>query len=137
MFDILPITSTRATDCGPTCLKMLLSYYGVEVDLATLISECNTRLIGSTAKDILRVGRAHGLDMLAWREPAEDVFTQDRPAIVWWKYRHFCVYCGLDDDGNAVICNPDRGRYSVSRSVFKSFYSRVALTNGEPQDTEG
>lgn len=134
MYDVIPVTSPRETDCGPTCLKMLLAYYGVDVSLDDLIAECNTSLIGCTAADILRVGRNHGLDMLAFEEDAEDVMMQDRPAIVWWMYNHFVVFCGLDDDGKVVVCNPDRGRYRVSKGVFKSFYTRVALCNGRPED---
>lgn len=134
VFDITPVTSERDTDCGATCLKMLLNFYGQDVPLDQLIEECNTRLIGCTATDVLRVGRAHGLDMRSFKEGAEDVFKQDRPAIIWWMYCHFCVYCGVDEDGKVVICNPDRGRYRVSKGVFRSFFSGIALCNGEPQD---
>ena len=139
MYDVIPVTSERETDCGATCLKMLLAYYGQDVPLETLIEECDTRLIGCTAKDLLRVGRAHGLDMRAYDiahsgMTAEELFKQDRPAIIWWLYVHFCVFCGLDADGRAVICNPDKGRYRVSKGIFKSFYSGVSLFNGEPQD---
>ena len=139
MYDVKPITSPKQVDCGPTCLKMLLAYYGQEVDLDQLIQECNTRLIGCTAKDVLRVGRDHGLDMRAYKEAAEDLLKQDRPAIIWWLYKHFCVFCGLNDEGRVVICNPDLGRYSMTPGTFASFYTGIAITNGEPQDlpTEG
>lgn len=136
VYDVRPVTSDRSTDCGATCLKMLLSYYGVEVDLDTLIEECGTRLIGCTAKDVLLAGRAHGLDMQAYQEDADDVLTQDRPAIVWWMYNHFCVFCGVDEDGKVVICNPGRGRYRISKGTFKSFFTGIALCNGAPQDAE-
>lgn len=135
MYDVIPVTSPRSTDCGATSLKMLLAYYGVDVPLEQLIAECNTRLIGCTAADVLRVARAHGLDqMAAYSEDAEDVMTQDRPAIIWWMYNHFVVFCGMDEDGKVVICNPDRGRYRVSKGTFKSFYTKVALCNGKPED---
>ena len=134
MFDILPVVSPRSTDCGATCLKMLLAYYGQDVALETLISETNTRLIGCSAKDLVRVGSAHGLDMKAWQTPAADLYDDDRPSIVWWMYNHWCIYAGLDDDGRVVIVNPDKGQYRVSKGVFKSFYSGVQLTNGEPQE---
>jgi ABC-type bacteriocin/lantibiotic exporter with double-glycine peptidase domain len=134
MFDITPITSPIPVDCGPTCLKMLLAYYGTEVDLDTLIKECNTRIAGCSAKDLNRVGRAHGLDMKAFEMDAEELIRQDRPAIVWWKYDHWCVFCGKDDSGKVVIVNPDRGRYGMSAGIFKSFYSGVSLWNGEPED---
>ena len=134
MFDVKLITSPKQVDCGPTCLKMLLAYYGQEVELDTLIEECNTRLIGCTAKDVLRVGRDHGLDMHVYKEDAEDLIRQDRPAIIWWLYSHFCVFCGLNDEGRVVICNPDLGRYSMTPNTFASFYCGIALTNGEPHD---
>lgn len=134
MFDIKPITSPNPVDCGATCLKMLLSYYGEEVALDQLIKECNTRFIGCTAKDILRVGNAHGLSMTAWSEEGKDLMKQDRPAIIWWLFDHFVVFCGLDDDERVVVANPDLGMYSMRADTFASFYSGVALTNGEPHD---
>ena len=134
MFDVKPITSIKPTDCGPVSLQMLLAYYGINVDLETLSRECNIDIAGCTAKDVMEAGRLHGLDMRAYKESSEDVLKQDRPSIVWWKYFHFCVCCGLDDNGNVVICNPNRGRYAISKSLFKAFYSEVAITNGEPQD---
>ena len=134
MFDVTPITSARPTDCGATCLKMLLAYYDQDIPLEQLIKECKTSLIGCSAKDMLRVGRSHGLDMKAFQMDAEEVMRQDRPAIIWWMYNHFVVFCGMDENGKAVICNPDRGRYRVSPMTFKSFYTRVALFNGDPED---
>ena len=138
MFDVTPKTSPKTLDCGPTCLQMLLEYYGTSVDLNTLIEECNVGLRGCTVGDLRRVGNAHGLDVMLWDDRenqagVEALINQDRPAIVWWKFSHFCVYCGKDSNGDAVICNPDRGRYSISVGSFKSFYSGVALTNGTPE----
>ena len=135
MYDVIPETSLNALDCGPTCLKMLLAYYGQEVDLDTLIKECNVRLVGCSAGDIIRVGKLHGLDaMVAYYMDADEVIRQDRPSIVHWKYLHWCICCGQDDNGNVVICNPDRGRYRMSKALFTSFYSGVAIFNGEPSD---
>ena len=134
MFDVLPITSSKAVDCGPTCLAMMLQYYGATYDMDSLITECNARLIGCTAKDILRVGRAHGLDMKSYKTDLDGLLTADRPAIIWWKYCHFCIYCGEDENGQVVICNPDRGRYRMSKGIFKAFYSGIALFNGDPED---
>lgn len=141
MFNVLPITSPKSLDCGSTCLKMLLEYYGITVDLDTLIEECDIKINGCTAADIRRVGNAHGLDILIWddrQNPAlvDMLISQDRPAIVWWKYNHFCVFCGKDDNGDVVICNPDRGRYSISVGSFKSMYSGVSITHGTPESLQ-
>lgn len=134
MFDVIPVTSPKPTDCGATCLKMLLTYYSTEVELNDLIRECNTGIAGCTGKDLTRVGKAHGMDMKAYKMDAEEVIRQDRPMIVWWKYNHYVVFCGQDDNGKVVICNPDRGRYRMSAGTFKSFYTEICFSNGEPHD---
>ena len=134
MFDVLPITSRRRNDCGPTCLQMLLNYYGTAVDLPTLIEECNTRIIGCSAADLMRVGKLHSLDMQACQTDAAELIGQDGPAIIWWKYSHWCVFAGKDENGQVVICNPDKGRYRMSAGVFAAMYSGVSLWNGEPHD---
>lgn len=137
MYDVKPITSDRSTDCGATCLKMILDYYGTEVPLEQLIKECNTRLIGCTATDVMRAGKLHSLDMKAYKTDVDGILNVDRPAIIWWKKKHFCIFCGIDEAGRIVICNPDRGRYRMSKSLFRSWYSGVALFNGIPEDIEG
>lgn len=137
MYDITPITSDKATDCGATCLKMLLDYYGIDVPLDQLTKDCNTRLIGCTATDVINAGRRHGVRMHAYKTDIDGVLNVDRPSIIWWKKTHFCILCGVDDAGNIVIINPDRGRYRMSKSLFRCWYSGVALFIGEPVDIDG
>lgn len=134
VYDVIPVTSPKQTDCGATCLKMLLAYYGQDISLEQLTRECNTSLIGCSAKDLIRVGKTHTLDMKAYEMDADELLRQDRPAIVWWMYNHFVVFCGVDANGKAVICNPNSGKYRVSRGNFRAFYTKVALFNGEPHD---
>ena len=133
-YDIEPITSPKPNDCGPTCLKMLLAYYGKDVPLDTLVEECSCTIIGVTAKELLRVGRLHGLDLKAYQTDVDGVADADRPSIVWWKRRHFVVCCGTDEAGQVVVCDPDKGRYRMSKGIFRMFYSKTAIFAGEPAD---
>lgn len=137
MYDIELVTTDKATVCGAASLKMLLKYYGHDVDLDTLIEACGVGVGGCTAKDLLRVGRAYGLgnDFAAWQEDAADVLRQDRPAILWWRYNHFVVYAGNNAEGEPVICNPSRGKYPIDAGTFKTLFSGVALCVGRPMDT--
>lgn len=133
MYDVKPVTSDKEMDCGASCLKMLLAYYGIDVPLETLIEECHTRVNGCTLKDVMLAARAHGLaDAKAYKMDAEELIQQDRPAIIWWRYYHFCIFCGKNEKGEPVIINPDRGRYPIDTGTFKSLYSGIALFNGEP-----
>ena len=132
MYDVRPVTTPHNTACGPASLKMLLSYYGADVSLDALIEECDVRVNGCSGRTLLLVGRAHGLDMRAWQMGAEELIRQDRPAIIHWRYQHWCVFCGRDAGGSVWICNPSRGRYRVDPDTFAAMYSGIALFNGVP-----
>lgn len=136
MFDVKPCTSRKSTDCGAACMVSFLGYYGDEVTLEQMLKECNITVSGCTGKDLMKVGRNHGLDMKAYKTDAADVLTIDRPAICHWKYSHWIIFCGTNDDGNVVICNPSRGRYAIDRSLFEAFFSGVIIVNGELPDEE-
>lgn len=134
MYDVKPVTTAHNTACGPACLKMMLDYYGQNAELEQLIQECNVGVAGCGANDILRVGREHGLSMTSWKMDTEGILTADRPAILWWRFQHFVVFCGLNDKGEPVICNPSSGRYPISRDTFARAFSGIAMTNGECGD---
>ena len=135
IFDVPVVTSQKPTDCGATCLKMLLEYYGIDVPLDKLIEDCHTRIIGCSGKDLLHAARENGLtDITTYRMDAEELIRQDRPAIIWWMYNHFVVFCGTDENGKVVLNNPDKGRYRVTPGVFKSFFTEISFWNGEPHD---
>lgn len=134
MYDVKPVTTAHKTGCGPACLKMLLDYYGQDVALEQLIRECNVGIAGCSAQDIKRVGNAHGLNITFWKMDAEAILAIDRPAILWWRFQHFVVFCGLNDKGEPVICNPANGRFPVSLDTFTRAFSEIVLCNGDPDD---
>lgn len=135
MYDVTPHTTEKDTACGPTCLQMLLEYYGIMVNLQTLIDECGVDTAGCSGATLLRVGRLHGLtDMMAFSMDAEELIRQDRPAIIWWTYNHWNVFAGRDDKGQVVICNPNMGRFSIDAGTFGALFTQVCLFNGNPGD---
>lgn len=133
VYNVPIVASEHSTDCGATCLCMLLKYNGIEVPLDQLRQECNTRLIGCSMRDLYRVATAHGLEPHAFTMDADELFDQDRPAIILWKKTHFVVFSGKDSDGSIVINNPSRGRYPLSAESSEVFYSGYALFNGVPE----
>ena len=135
MYDVKPVTTDKPTACGPACLKMLLQYYGVDVPLETLILACNVGVAGCSMAVLTRVGRSYGLTNLSsWQMSAEDMMRNDRPAIIWWRYTHYVVYCGQNEKDEPVLCNPSMGRYPISREAFARFFCGIALCNGHPYD---
>lgn len=133
MYDVKLITSKTDVDCGPASLAMLLGYYGTDVPLDDLIEERHISIGGWSGKDLMQVGRAHGLDMTCFKMDAEELIRQDRPGIVWWTYDHWLVMCGQNDKGDVVIANPGRGRYAIDQESFGKLYTGICLFNGEPE----
>lgn len=141
MFDIELVTTRKAAYCGPCCLKMLLEYYGIEADVDELAAELGVRIGGCSGGDMLRVGRARGLvELKAYNEPPAEMLTQDRPGIVWWEYNHFVVVAGMNEKGEAMVCNPTRGRYPLDVETFTNKCAKleggqyVIFCNGQPED---
>lgn len=134
MYDVKPVTTAHATACGAACMKMLLDYYGVTVSLEDLIQECGTNVTGCTMADLKRVGTAHGLNSYACKMDASDLVKQDRPAIIHWKGTHWVVFCGVNGQGEPVICNPSSGRFPLSRGSFDRFFDGFAYFSGDPDD---
>lgn len=137
MFDVKVTTNKRLPACGAACMVSFLDYYGETVTMEEAEKECKVTIAGSTAKDLRDVMNAHGLDGRIFKTDTDGVINADRPSIIWWKYNHWCICCGLDENGKVVIMNPNRGRFGLSRSTFGAFYSGVAIFNGEPADLEG
>ena len=145
MFDVKATTSRAATNCGAACMVSFLAYYGIEKTIDEMRKELNTTISGCSGKDLRVCGGKYGLDMIVWGEGEEwegkgtglacdvDILDQDRPAICLWKYNHWIIFCGMDDNGKVVIMNPSRGRYSISQSLFRAFFSNVSVTNGIPE----
>ena len=135
MYDVTPCISQQASDCGAASMVAFLGYYGETVTLEDMRRECNVKISGCTGLDLKRVGNAHGLDMRAWHaNDVDSVINTDRPSICHWKHNHWVICCGMNDAGKVVICNPSRGRYGVSKSLFSAFFTGTFLTNGEPED---
>ena len=68
MFDVTPVTSRREVDCGPTCLKMLLAYYGIDVPLEQLIVECGENVWGCTGTTTISKDTRNVIEQLSGTE---------------------------------------------------------------------
>lgn len=134
MYDVKQVFARGYSDCGATCMRMLLMYYGINADGKALYKQCNTNPpTGCTFADMLRCGRKYGLDMKAYRMDADELIRQDRPSIVWWNHNHAVVCCGMDGD-RVVICDPSGGRYRLTPYLLERFYSGICIFNGIPED---
>ena len=104
-------------DCGPTCLRMIASYYGKSYSIQKL------REISSINKD--------GVSLLGISEAAEKIFFRttgarlnynslknaDFPCIIHWEKNHFVVLYQIEDDKH-LIADPAQGLITYSKKEF-------------------
>lgn len=131
IFDVKPYISDKAIDCGPASLKMLLSWYDIEADINALRKDCKLKTIGCTAADIKRAAKKHGLVTGVYKTDADTLLSDTYPSICWWRKEHFLVFCGVDDRGLVVVCDPYKGRYRMSIEFFRLCYSGIAVSQTE------
>lgn len=121
------IGQVEDADCGPACLGIILAHKGIAVSATRLREDCGVSRDGTTAADLLRVARAHGLPGRGLRvgDPAA---LRGLPAIILVRGNHFVVLESVAADGTVAINDPARGRYRQRGAEFRTEFSGIALT---------
>lgn len=98
-------TQLNSSDCGPTCLRMIASYYGQEYTSETLRRYCFISREGVSMLGICDAAERIGLHCLGMKLTF-DQFVQEAsfPCILYWNQNHF------------VVC------YAIKRSRKKGIY---------------
>lgn len=104
-------------DCGPACVRMIVSAYGKLYPLAWLRTHsCLTRE-GVSVAGIRRALTATGMDSGAFSVSIDQLASECRlPAILHWDQNHFVVVEGVKRTGRGrkwLIADPAFGRHTV------------------------
>ncbi len=121
-----PFLQREAAECGAACLGIILRYYGREVSLMELRSQCGVSRDGTNAGRIVKTAREYGLEAKGGQSTVEYLEYADLPVILFWKFNHFLVLEGLERKF-AYLNDPAFGRRKVSREEFAQSYSGIVL----------
>ncbi len=116
----------ESSECGVVSLAMVLGYFGRWIPIESLRIDCSVGRDGTNAANILRAGRAHGLNGKGYRLDDCDFDRFDFPVIIHWNYKHFVVLEHIDKD-TFTINDPAHGRREISRSEFEAAFTGVVL----------
>ena len=115
------IIQSERNDCGPTCIKMIASYHGVEFSLDTIRDLCETNRSGSTLTGLINSAEKIGFDTRAAKTPFEKL--QDHaelfPAILHWNHNHFVVLFRISRN-RYYVSDPELGICEYNEQEFLS-----------------
>lgn len=131
----------RENYCGPSCLKMVLDYYGIEKSEKELVRLSGTSKHGVTGEDMLKVAKKFKLkgfikDNVDIKDLRKYVNKKKIPVIVSWFSEddgHYSVVVNLDRE-NIYLQDPYLGHVrAMSIKKFKRLWFDFAgdyiLTN--------
>lgn len=121
------VMQMEATECGAASLAMVLAYFGRWLPLEQARLDCGVGRDGSNAGNLLKAARTYGLKAQGYRCSLDGVKKMSFPLIVHWNFNHFVVLCGFKKE-QAVLCDPGRGRVTVTMKEFDEAFTGIALT---------
>ena len=121
------VMQMEATECGAASLAMVLAYFGRWLPLEQVRLDCGVGRDGSNAGNLLKAARTYGLKAQGYRCSLDGVKKMSFPLIVHWNFNHFVVLGGFKKE-QAVLCDPGRGRVTVSMKEFDEAFTGIALT---------
>ena len=120
------IMQMEATECGAASLAMVLASWGRWVPLEKMRVDCGVSRDGSSALNIVKAARLHGLTARGGRVEAERLCELPCPCILHWEVNHFVVMTGCSRK-RVYLNDPARGRVKMPLEELKGCYTGVAL----------
>jgi ABC-type bacteriocin/lantibiotic exporter with double-glycine peptidase domain len=120
------VAQMEATECGAASLGMVLAHHGCHVPLAELRLACGVSRDGTSALDLVKAGKAYGLETKAFKTEPTGLFAVAKPAILHWELNHFVVLESIDARG-ADLVDPAVGRRRVSQDELSRAFTGVVL----------
>ena len=112
-----------AMDCGPTCLRMIASFYGKDYPLAYLREKCYADREGTSLLCLRDAAKEMGMNakctLISLADLSQNV---PLPCIVHWDHEHFVVVYEISDDV-IFVADPASGKRRFTKEEFLSHWA--------------
>ena len=123
----LPVLlQSEVTECGQTCLAMILNYYGHEIDLVTLRQRYPVSLRGNSVGEIMNTAAKLNLSTRSSRIEIGHLSYLTLPCILHWNLDHYVVLKSFTNK-RITIHDPARGKVIVSKDEFSKSFTGVVI----------
>jgi ATP-binding cassette, subfamily B, bacterial len=110
------------SDCGATCLKIILKYYNKSCSLDYLRDLCNTTRSGVTMSDLVVAAQKLHFETISVLCTTDWLIENAvLPCIVHWKQEHFVVLYKATKN-YFYISDPAYGKIKLARRVFENWW---------------
>jgi len=124
-------------DCGPTCLRMIASYYGEEYSLDYLRANSYITKNGVSLLGLSEAAEKIGLKSLTAKLTSNQLFENaPLPCVLHWNQEHFVVLYGIEKKSlfnrkeKIVIADPGHNLVRVARDVFEKCWISTTEKKG-------
>ena len=128
------VIQMEAVECGAACLTMILAYYSKWIPLEQVRADCGVSRDGSSAKNVLKAARSHGLTAKGYRYEVDTLKKKAKfPCIIHWNFDHFVVLNGFKGN-KAYLNDPAEGTIAVDMEDFEGSFTGICMMF-EPSET--
>ncbi|TDF94702.1 peptidase domain-containing ABC transporter [Paenibacillus piri] len=114
-------------DCGPTCLAMVMAYYGSHIPINRIREQTEMSRSGSTLYGLTETAESLGLAAQGFTTQLDALSGVKLPAIAHWKGEHFNVVYEVTKS-HVIVGDPAYGLEKKSRADFEAGWSGAILT---------
>ncbi|MGL4610721.1 MAG: peptidase domain-containing ABC transporter [Trueperaceae bacterium] len=108
-----PLLQVDSTDCGPTCLAMILAYYGRNEPIYKLRDLAGTTQGGTSFLGLYRAAHKLNVEAKGFAADVEGLKTLEFPVLLHWEHNHYVVLLKLTKT-KAHIADPAKGKRWVT-----------------------
>jgi ATP-binding cassette subfamily B protein len=127
------IRQNETMDCGPTCLKMIMKFYGKTIGIQVLRDLCAIDSHGVSINGILEASKKMHFKSLAIKtvihttsDKSDTQITEiPLPAILHWSNNHFVVLYKIKN-GQYFIADPAIGKIRLSADRFNICFIQMS-----------
>lgn len=120
------VEQQSSSDCGAACLAMVSQYWGKNFSLNTLRNLAGIDRAGASLKGLATAADRLGYQTRPVRASLDSLSDRNFPWIAHWQGNHYVVVDRIKGE-RIFICDPARGKRSLSRQDFLASWTGYAL----------
>lgn len=128
MFRMKHIPQTQESECGLSCISIILHYYKCNIIPREMPEYEEVGRDGISIRKLENILNSYHFDTQLYEVGCNRLIDiLDKPIILYWENNHFVVLRGIKGDYYYIV-DPALGKLKIHKTDFSSKFSNIALT---------